>query len=639
MAAASIAKLSVLFSSDGRQFDKGIKKSLGSASRQFSAFGKKVATAAAGAGVAIAGIIKSTANAANSLAKTSRKLGLTIDELAGFRHAADQSGVSIQTMDTSLQRAGRRISAAANGTGEARKALEELGLSAKRLNEMPLADAMGEVADAMQKVTNEGDKSRLMMALFDTEGVALKNTFEGGSEGLRKMREEAVALGLSFDEVDARKFEEFNDDIDVMRKQLVGARNVMAVELLPVLQTVVGWFEKMSLAKWTKAFVEGWRWAVASATGHIMAFSATFADFLADVATGVEALLNKFPKIVNGIKTAVQGTINFVIEGVEGLINSVVASINLLNAGISKLPFVGDIEDVENVSLGRVTLPDAEDVAAVAGAYAEVQRDVARGNRQMADDSFAVAKDFKEAMMAAMEPAEKSVDVAKKVAESTAEEITKTGTAAGAATKAAVEDAGGAMDELREQAVETSETVSGAWDSALGDMSSGIEGMIANGRTQWTSFGEWFKSWTASTVANYLAEWAKGMAQRLAMAAATSSTGWISAIGSAIMGPSNSFFGAGNLTGKATGGAVSGGVPYLVGERGPEVVVPGGNSNVIPNHKIGGGSGGIVVNQNFSTGVSEAQLFEATRATYEAAKSGVADAVARGGSYRRRLQF
>ena len=43
---------------------------------------------------------------------------------------------------------------------------------------------------------------------------------------------------------------------------------------------------------------------------------------------------------------------------------------------------------------------------------------------------------------------------------------------------------------------------------------------------------------------------------------------------------------------RATGGTVSGNMPYLVGERGPELFMPNSNGNIIPNDKLnmGGGS-------------------------------------------------
>ena len=45
---------------------------------------------------------------------------------------------------------------------------------------------------------------------------------------------------------------------------------------------------------------------------------------------------------------------------------------------------------------------------------------------------------------------------------------------------------------------------------------------------------------------------------------------------------------------RAMGGPASGSV--LVGERGPEVVQLPQGSNVLANHELGGGSGGVVVN-------------------------------------------
>jgi hypothetical protein len=39
------------------------------------------------------------------------------------------------------------------------------------------------------------------------------------------------------------------------------------------------------------------------------------------------------------------------------------------------------------------------------------------------------------------------------------------------------------------------------------------------------------------------------------------------------------------------GGPVNAGQPYIVGERGPEIVVPGRSGTVIPNNRIGVGGG------------------------------------------------
>ena len=47
-----------------------------------------------------------------------------------------------------------------------------------------------------------------------------------------------------------------------------------------------------------------------------------------------------------------------------------------------------------------------------------------------------------------------------------------------------------------------------------------------------------------------------------------------------------SFFGLGGV--RANGGPVAAGTAYLVGERGPELFVPGSSGTVVPNDALGG---------------------------------------------------
>ena len=62
-------------------------------------------------------------------------------------------------------------------------------------------------------------------------------------------------------------------------------------------------------------------------------------------------------------------------------------------------------------------------------------------------------------------------------------------------------------------------------------------------------------------------------------------------------GPTASFTGGGmiNIPGLAVGGPASAGRPYIVGERGPELFVPGSNGNVVPNNAMGGNTYQITV--------------------------------------------
>jgi hypothetical protein len=74
------------------------------------------------------------------------------------------------------------------------------------------------------------------------------------------------------------------------------------------------------------------------------------------------------------------------------------------------------------------------------------------------------------------------------------------------------------------------------------------------------------------------------------------------AIQEAILKPMTSGFSDffSGIFGRASGGPVNSNTPYIVGERGPELFVPSGNGNIVPNNQMGGLSA-PTVNFNIST--------------------------------------
>lgn len=99
--------------------------------------------------------------------------------------------------------------------------------------------------------------------------------------------------------------------------------------------------------------------------------------------------------------------------------------------------------------------------------------------------------------------------------------------------------------------------------------------------------------------------------------------------------------GAGALAGflglfKADGGPVSGGRPYIVGERGPELFVPGASGAIVPNSALAGAGANVTVTLNVSTGVQQtvrAEIASLMPQISESVKGAVSEARLRGGSF------
>lgn len=204
--------------------------------------------AATTAATGLAFFANKTSIAGDEIAKTADKLGITTDRLQEYRFAAERAGIATGTFDMAFQRFTRRAAEAANGTGEAKDALAELGVQLKdeqgnaRSSEALFAD----VADAMSNVDDKSKRLRLAFKLFDSEGVAMVNMLDDGSAGLDEMAKRARALGIILSEETARASEEFRDRVFDLRMVLQSLQFAIGSAVIPrlteVATRVTDWF-------------------------------------------------------------------------------------------------------------------------------------------------------------------------------------------------------------------------------------------------------------------------------------------------------------------------------------------------------------------------------------------------------------
>ena len=265
------------------------KKGFGSVGRALGGLTKSIfsmRTALVGvAGAAGFGLlVRSSLNATDSLAKTASKIGTTTEALGALRHAADLTGVSTTTMDMALQRFTRRTAEAAQGMGEAKGAIRELGINAQELNRMPLDKRMVVLADAFSNVESESDRLRLAFKLFDSEGAALVNTLSQGSDGLKAMLGEARSLGLAMSTTAASGVEDTVDSLTRLQALFKGVRDQTVAAFAPAIEMIVERFT---------AFLQ----RSIEAKGGIERFAKALA---VDLLKAVQAALLAFQDLANG---------------------------------------------------------------------------------------------------------------------------------------------------------------------------------------------------------------------------------------------------------------------------------------------------------------------------------------------------
>ena len=82
---------------------------------------------------ALGGLVKTLADVADRLGKTSARLGISAEDLQKLGFAAEASGIEVGTLEMALQRFTRRAAdSAKDGTGPAQQAFDALGISITR---------------------------------------------------------------------------------------------------------------------------------------------------------------------------------------------------------------------------------------------------------------------------------------------------------------------------------------------------------------------------------------------------------------------------------------------------------------------------------------------------------------------------
>ena len=178
--------------------------------------GTKALLAGLGAGATLAGFARLVTHATEvgeQLSKMSQKTGVAVEQLSALRYAATLSDVSMETLGKGMKGLSTKMVEATDATGKAGQIMAALGVNVQG----GAAPAIEKLADAFAILPDGPTKAALAVEVFGKAGMEMIPLLNQGSEGLRKMRDEAYRLGLVMDEGTAKAAETFNDNLKVIK--------------------------------------------------------------------------------------------------------------------------------------------------------------------------------------------------------------------------------------------------------------------------------------------------------------------------------------------------------------------------------------------------------------------------------------
>lgn len=501
------------------------------------------AGAALGAGALIGGL-RSLVGEIDDLDEAAQGVGLTAVQLANLRQAAGEAGVGAEALDGALTRLNVRVGDAVSGNAEAVRLFGALGVSFKTASgeARPANDVLREVAAVFAQLPDGASKSALAVELFGKSGAKLVPLLNQGADGLERFS------GLTDETV--REAARLQSEVDKLTATWQRLKFELASGVVPVLNDTIGVFRQLDFR----------RIFTAGTPGQIVQEYARQVESLA----GKQLQLREALKLGEGAYSnegrAALRSAEAILANARGKDENTRANKRNKDSSLGGV-FDAEFRDAQRIRANRQRLQEEVD---------EDNRRAQQERAQRVDDLFGRSE-------------------ARRLAEDVAllDEEFFSGRVTVGDYDAALERVFGRQSQDRiKQTKDAAEQVSLVFASSIGSfIESGGRGGVRSFFDALTQ--DLVKLTTQLLITQPLAQLLKDT-----LSSGSSGGGGGGSLFGAFASAIGSYFGGA----RANGGPVSAGRAYLVGERGPEMIMPRSAGTVVPNGALAGMGANITIN-------------------------------------------
>ena len=251
-----------------------------------------------GAVSSVYGMAASQAAAADAIGKTSALLGMQVGELQAIRSAGQHAGMSVESIDSAMQKFSINTGKAAAGEKAQIELFNALGVATKNADGSlrSQTDLLMDVADAYAKLSDTQDRNRVSQELFGRSAVQMSALLKDGSSGIQAAVEQYQKTGAGYTEDETKQAAQFNDSLQLMQEYISGVRKNLFFALVPAFTKL---FDSVS------NFIEDNRPKIMSI---ISSLSNQLPSIVQDVTDALPAILSGVSMIASGVSAVVDFT-------------------------------------------------------------------------------------------------------------------------------------------------------------------------------------------------------------------------------------------------------------------------------------------------------------------------------------------
>ena len=566
-----VIKMSADTASLRTDFDKAGKYAKDAAEVIRSAF------AGIGAGLTVEGIgetIKSFAEFGETIARAAQKTGMAAEQISGLKFAAESTGTDFDVLTRGLAIFDRNVSGLANTNSQAAKAITALGVSTHDAagHILPAHELLLDIAQRFQGMRDGAEKTAIAMSLFGRSGADLIPFLDRGAAGISELEASAKDLGMTLSGQDTRAAVQLKEGLHDLDAAMMGLRNTFVLTFSGSLVSAIN--------------------DIAHPLRTLEQDVASVADRFSKLALGAMRLDQKLPHGLRLFSADDIAVMQDVVKQFDQMqtafaISQQGAGLSLPGGGFFHIPGTGQGGKKKS---GRDTGGDDDTY--------QFAPDVEDEGKQRLEAYYKTLLDFTHGLMMAQDPLAKYAGEMSKLNDALKVGIVTTGEYKDLATALGNDYAGKGLAVLPMSQAGGNRSLlpqfQGMSDSfkTLRTDAKQFGGQMSDSFVHMIEYGRGFNSMLQSMVTLFADFLIKTVLFK-EIASSLGSMGGGSGTGGGIMGVLSSFF-SGLAGGRATGGPVTDGGLYMVGETGPELFAPGSNGSIIPGDSLGGGGGNTV---------------------------------------------
>lgn len=177
--------------------------------------------------------LKETVDLADDMGKLSQATGIQVEELSKLTFAAERNQLSQDKLVLGLKFMTLNMLDLAKGSDSAKKAFEAIGITAEDLKDKTPDQALKIIADRFAGAEDGAKKTEAAIKIFNKSGQFMIPLLNQGSKGLNDLGIEAEKLGVVITKDASDAASQFNDNISRMNSAVLGLKISIGNELLP----------------------------------------------------------------------------------------------------------------------------------------------------------------------------------------------------------------------------------------------------------------------------------------------------------------------------------------------------------------------------------------------------------------------